>query len=106
MSKTSRTKGRKGESTAKKLLLDRDYEVSDLNNGLSTCDLLATDEAGVTWSVEVKNAKIINIPTFLTQARENATPRKPWMLMCHIHNSKEWIVMRKGKKTTIWTEKG
>ena len=101
MSKASRRKGRAGESEAKNLLLDKDWDVADLTAGCSTEDFWATDPQGVTWSVEVKNRKVISIPTFRNQAITNAK-KKPWMLMVKLEGLGEWLIIRKGKKSTVW----
>lgn len=102
MMTNSRKKGRRGESEAKKLLLYLGYEVDDMNNGLSTCDLKATDTNGIRWAVEVKKNKVVDIPNFMKQTRENVGRGEKWMLMCHIHGTREWLVMRQGERTEIW----
>jgi hypothetical protein len=104
LSSKSRRKGRAGESEAKNLLLDRDWDVADLTAGCSTEDFWATDPDGVTWSVEVKNRKVISIPQFKAQAVKNAG-KKPWMLMIKLEGLGEWLIVRKGMKSTVWKVK-
>lgn len=102
MSKAQRAKGRRGETEARLLLEGRDYMVDDLTAGLSTADLIATDSSGVSWVVEVKNQKSINLPEFLKQAKANAARRK-WMLMCKLDGQGEWLVLRQGMNGTVWS---
>lgn len=105
MGKLSRDKGRRGERTAKLLLQDRDYEIlADTTAGLSTDDLLVQKDGHI-YSVEVKNNKLIDIPKFTAQARQNAKKR-PWMLLCKIHQTTSWLVMGYGRHPVIWHEKG
>jgi hypothetical protein len=101
MAKRSRTKGRRGETEAKLLMQDRDWDVADLTSGISAEDFWATDTNGVTWSVEVKNRKLINIREFKAQAIRNAG-KKPWMVMAKIEGCGEWLVVRKGCKSQVW----
>ena len=102
-----RNKGKVGERTAKYLLADHDFQViADTTAGLSTGDLVAKDQDGTIYDVEVKNRRMINVPMFLGQARKNADRSKlPWMLMCKIETTSSWLILRKGEKPTIWHEK-
>lgn len=103
--KTTRNKGRRGETDAKNLLLDRDWIVHDLTAGLSSCDLIATDRDGKTWSVEVKNTAAIT-PAQKEQAKRQAMAQKlPWLLMNHIAGTSSWLVQRAGHKPEIWHKK-
>ena len=102
MSKNSRSKGRRGETEAKNLLRDRDWEVADLTAGVSSEDFWATDQNGVTWSVEVKNRKVINMREFRAQAVRNSG-KKPWMVMAKIEGLSEWLICRQGEKSQIWS---
>lgn len=104
--KTSRDKGRRGETAAKRLLKDRDYTIlADTTAGLATDDLLVQDGAGTLWSVEVKNRKIINPALFIGQARVNAAGKARWMVLAHIDNTSSWLVLRQAERPTIWHEK-
>lgn len=106
--KTSRNKGRRGETAAKRLLKDRDYTIlADTTAGLATDDLLAQDAGGALWSVEVKNQKIINPALFIGQARAQAGKKRGprWMVLAHIHNTSSWLVLRQAERPTIWHEK-
>lgn len=105
MGKTSRSKGRRGETIAKNLLLDRDYQIiSDCTSGLSTCDLVVESASGEILFCEVKNTKLINLPAFITQARTNAKKR-PWLLLAKLDSTSSWLCMGKGRKAVIWHEK-
>ena len=106
--KTSRNKGRRGETVSKRLLQDRDYTIlADTTAGLATDDLLAQDAGGALWSVEVKNQKIINPALFTEQARAQASKKHGlrWMVLAHIHNTSSWLVLKQGARPTIWHEK-
>lgn len=104
---TSRRKGRRGETTAKRLLQDRDYIIlADTTAGIATDDLLAQDANGTIWSVEVKNQKTICPEKFETQARANkSTARHRWMVLAHIDGTSAWLVLRQAARPTVWYEK-
>lgn len=102
---TARRKGRRGESTAKKLLAERDFEIlADTTAGIATDDLVAQSPDGCVWSVEVKNCKNLQLAQFVAQAKRNAG-KKRWMLLCKIDQSCTWLVLRKGSRPTVWHEK-
>jgi len=105
MSKAQRDKGRRGQTAAEALLVERDWKVDPISAGIKREDIIATDPAGGVWSVEVKNC--INITTaHRKQAIEQGAWRKlPWMLMSKIHGTGYWLVQRKGQMPVIWTEK-
>ena len=104
--KATRNKGRKGEREAKALLLDRDYAIlADTTAGLETDDLVVQGPDGTVYSVEVKNTKQIDIPSFRTQAIKNAK-KTPWMLLCRIDREGCWLVLRRGKFPVVWHDKG
>lgn len=106
MGKPSRDKGRRGEAAAKRLLADRDYTIlADTSAGLSTDDLVVQSPEGKVVSVEVKNCKLINVPAFLKQAKENAKKNR-WMLLAHISGTSSWLVMTTGARPVVWHEKG
>jgi len=104
MGKQSRDKGKRGERAAKDLLTERDWTIlADTTAGLSTDDLVCQDPDGRVVSVEVKNTKMINVPAFVSQARENAK-KNPWLLLCKIAGTRAWLVMGKGRLPGIWHE--
>lgn len=106
MGKPARAKGRRGECAAKSLLRDRDWEiVADSSSGLSTDDLIALCPDGVLHSVEVKNCKSINLPAFRKQAIDNAK-RRPWLLLMKLDGTKSWLIMGRGRRPVVWSEKG
>jgi Holliday junction resolvase-like predicted endonuclease len=101
----SRRKGRRGETKAKHLLLDRNFTIlADTTAGISTDDLVAQDEAGAIWSVEVKNKRIIEPTKDTGQAKANAG-RNRWMLLAHIEGTSSWLVLRQAERPAVWHEK-
>lgn len=105
MGKAQRNKGRRGETAAKLLLQDRDFTIlADTSAGVSQCDLLAMDELGTVFAVEVKNTNSINIPAYVKQSREQAG-KLNWMLMAKIAGTRYWLVMGKDRYPTTWEEK-
>ena len=103
---TSRRKGRRGETRAKHLLTGRNFTIlADTTAGIATDDLIAQDEAGAIWSVEVKTRKAIDPVKYCNQARANAG-RNRWMLLAHIEGTGSWLVLRQATRPTIWHEKG
>ncbi len=105
MGMRERRKGRRGETTAKRLLADHDYAIiADTASGIATDDLVVQDEAGCVWSVEVKTRKSIEPALFCGQARKQAG-KKRWMLLAHIDNTSSWLVLRKGMRPTVWHQK-
>jgi hypothetical protein len=100
----SRRSGKTGEREAKKVLLDRDWEVDDLTDGTSCADFIATTKTGKVYAVEVKHHKSINIPAFVSQARSQAG-RKRWLLMAHIYGTSSWLVYGADIPPTVWREK-
>ena len=106
--KTSRSKGRRGETAAKRLLQDRDYSIlADTSAGLATDDLLAQDSSGAIWSVEVKYRKTIEPTKFAGQARFQVRNKKlRWMVLAHIEGTSGWLVLRQAMPPTVWIESG
>ena len=88
---------------AQDLLLDRDWCVAELNAGTAAEDFWATDETGVTWSIEVKNTAAIT--TAHRQQAMRQAGRLPWMLMSHIAGTNAWLIQRKGQNPTVWIAK-
>jgi hypothetical protein len=106
MSAASRRKGRAGETQAKHLLLERDFAVDDLAGGIASADLIATDSAGATWCVEVKNCASV-LRTHREQAmRQAASRRLRWMLISKIAGTSSWLVQRQGERPVVWHEGG
>ncbi len=103
MGKAQRAKGKRGEREAIKLLEDYGYIVNDLSCGKKSGDLIASQDREY-YVVEVKNQKIINLPEFLKQARENAAAKKmKWLLMCKLNGGYGWLVLKQGdKEAEIW----
>ena len=101
----SRAKGRQGETTARHMLEERDYECEDLSAGRASCDILACSSKGVWFSVEVKNRDVIPVLDARKQARQNAKRGTRWMTMCHIAGSRSWLVERQGERPTVWHER-
>lgn len=101
----SRRKGRRGETKAKHLLQDRNFTIlADTTAGISTDDLVAQDEAGAIWSVEVKTRRAIEPVKQSGQARTNAG-RNRWMLLAHIEGTSSWLVLRQAQRPAVWHEK-
>ena len=105
MGKSSRSKGARGQSAFAALLSERDYTVAPVSCGVLAEDLIATDNEGRTWAVEVKKCKALQ-PGHLTQAKEQARKRKArWMLAQHLHGSSSWLVRRQGERPVVWHER-
>lgn len=103
--KASRSKGRRGESEAKRLLQDRDFIIlADTSAGIASDDLIIQTQTGQVLSVEVKNRKGIDIPSFVAQARQNAN-KNDWLLLCKIHGTSSWLVMGKNRLPVVWHAK-
>lgn len=101
----SRNKGARGQSEFKAMLADRDWVVDSLTAGISSADLIATDPAGVTWCVEVKNCAGI-LPAHKKQAIEQGrTRRLPWLLASKIAGSSSWLVQRQNELPIVWSAK-
>lgn len=82
MSRSQRDKGRRGESAARRLFQDHDYEVFARPRGESGDDFTAIDKDGKAWSVEVKNTKSIMF-SMLCQAKRNAPKGRGFILCWH-----------------------
>ena len=106
MGKSQRTKGRRGKTAAAHLLKDRDWNIIETSAGMKVEDIVATDQQGKSWSIEVKNHKIIKIEEFRKQAIEQAKARGiDWMLMIKIACTSSWLIWQKGKRPVVWGEK-
>lgn len=102
----SRAKGRRGQTEAKRLLLDRDWSVADLSAGISSEDILAIDPHGKAWAVEVKKTLDICAKHRAQAIKQGNNRKAPWMLMSHIAGTSAWLVQRKAMAPEIWTSKG
>ena len=81
----SRNKGRRGEREAVHLLEERGYQIIELGPGRKTEDVVAEDERGRRWSVEVKNHDRWSLREFRRQAKEQARQRKAsWLLLVRV----------------------
>lgn len=104
MSKSQRTKGRIGQSTAAKMLTARGWTVDPITAGVMKEDIIGTDPSGKVWSIEVKNTLNI-LSTHLDQSKAQARKRKlPWMLLNHIDGSAYWLVRRRGLPPELWND--
>jgi Holliday junction resolvase-like predicted endonuclease len=102
--KTSRSKGRRGETQAKHLLESRDWTVHDLSAGLKSCDLLAADPFGKIFAVEVKATTTISTAHRTQAMIQGKASKLPWMLMSKIHGAGAWLVQRQGTRPAIWLD--
>ena len=103
MGSFERSKGRRGQLQARKLLACQDWSVAELNSGTSIEDFIAVDPAGKSWSVEVKMTKAITT-VHRTQAMQQARSRRlPWVLMSHIDGTASWLVQRTGCRPVVWS---
>ena len=102
MGKASRDKGVRGQSEFANILRARDWTVDPLTAGVKREDLLATDQLGRQWAVEVKNCVAITV-VHRRQAAEQARKRKlPWMLAAKISGTNFWLVQRKDMPPVVW----
>lgn len=105
--RSNRRRGRETQCEAAKILTERDWSLIETSAGHAVEDIVATDPQGKTWSVEVKNHKLINLAAFRKQAMEQAERRKlPWLLMAKIEGEAgAFLVLRKGDGATVWRRK-
>lgn len=102
----SRSKGRRGESAAKRLLIERDWTMlADTTAGVSECDLVAS-KGGIVFAIEVKNREIIHPSEFRAQAIRNTKKGTHWMWLAKIAGTRSWLVERQGERPCVWTEVG
>lgn len=100
--RASRSKGARGQSEFKALLLDRDWTCDQITAGIAAADLIATDPDGRTWCVEIKNCAGIS-PAHKRQAMTQAAARRlPWLLASKIADSSSWLVQRQGAVPIVW----
>ena len=84
---TSRNKGRRGEREAVNILTERGYSIIELGPGRKTEDIVAADDHGIMYSVEVKNHMVWTLCAWRKQAKEQARKRKcNWMLLARVPN--------------------
>lgn len=105
MGAMQRRKGAKGQSEFAALLRDRDWVCDQITAGIAACDLIATDAAGKTFAVEIKNCAGI-LPAHKRQAMEQAKIRRlPWLLASKIAGTSSWLVQRQGGVPVVWHAK-
>lgn len=103
--RASRSKGARGQSEFKAMLLDRDWTCDSITAGIAAADMIATDPNGRTWCVEIKNCAGIS-PAHKRQAMDQANKRRlPWMLASKIADSACWLVQRQGAVPVVWLKK-
>ena len=100
--RATRAKGRRGETAAKELLQTLGFVVHDLTAGLDSEDLVATDPAGRTWSVEVKNTVAITTAHRAAAMERAKASRLPWMLLSKIAGTECWLVQRQAHRPAVW----
>lgn len=104
--RSSRTKGARGQTEFKAMLLDRDWLCDQITAGIAACDLIATDTGGKSYSVEIKNCASI-IPAHKRQAMEQAKARRlPWLLANKLPGTSSWLVQRQDGPPAVWHKKG
>ncbi len=106
MSRSQRNKGRRGQTEFASVLTTRGWNVIPITAGASAEDIVAGSPDGKHYSVEVKWHKLIDVPRFERQAREQAARRKmPWMLACRLQGyAGTWLVIRADEAPVIWRE--
>lgn len=103
--RASRSKGSRGQSEFKALLLVRDWVCDSITAGIAACDLIATDTCGTSYSVEIKNCAGI-LPAHKRQAMDQAKARRlPWLLASKIAGTSSWLVQRQGALPQVWHNK-
>ncbi len=85
------------------MLESLNYTVIEANSGKLSEDFIAIDQKSVTYSVEVKNHKTINIQSFLKQTKEQAERRKikKWLLLIRLGNGYGWLILKNDKSSFI-----
>ena len=101
----TRNKGRRGQREAKLLLAERDWRFVEVNAGEADADILAIDQKGRTWCVEVKNTAAITTAHRAQAMKQAQAKRLPWMLMSKVAGTPCWLVQRQGVAPAIWTER-
>lgn len=106
MSRSQRSKGRRGQTEFASVLTVRGWNVIPITAGIGAEDIVAGSPEGKHYSVEVKWQKLIDVPRFERQAREQAAKRKmPWMLACRLEGHKgAWLVIRQDDVPVVWKE--
>ena len=102
MGKASRSKGVRGSTEAKNLLLSRDWTVNTLTSGIACGDLIAIEPSGVTWLAEVKNTAAITTAHRKQAQTQAAKSKLPWLLMNKISGTSSWLVQRQGERPVVW----
>lgn len=106
MSKNGRSvreKGRRGEAEFALILESRGWFVIPLGPGREQEDRFVMDPTGRHYALEVKTRKVIDLPAFTAQARDQAKRRKcSWMVAAKIHGTSSWLVARQGERPSVW----
>jgi hypothetical protein len=101
--RASRSKGKRGEAAAKRLLIERGYEVMARPRGESGDDFLAIRD-GKAYSVECKHTQNLMLSHFI-QCRENAHGKARFLMWRPSHwgfPSNLWVVCSwDGREATI-----
>ena len=107
MGSKSRNKGKRGERAARDLLGDNDWNIlANTADGDECEDIIAIYPSDKLYSIEVKNRKVIDMPSFKKQASTNAKKKKlSWMVMAKIEGSSSWLIWKQGEKPIVWSEK-
>jgi hypothetical protein len=86
------------------MLRSKGWQVDSITAGVRREDAVVTcPETGRAYSLEVKKQRILNIPAFTVQAREQAKARRlPWALLAHLHGTSAWVFLRQGEKPALW----
>lgn len=106
MSRSQRDKGKRGESDARLVLQERDYEVIPMRCGEKSEDIIAKKD-GVTYSVEVKHQVSIHPKRFRGQAINQCRPHHRWMVMAHVDGYKAFVVLFQGdRRVHVWNYGG
>lgn len=104
----SRNKGRRGEREAVLLLEERGWQIIELGPGRKTEDIIAEDERGIRYSVEVKNHLVWHLTDWRRQAKEQARKRKcHWLLMARVPmQAHTFYVEGTGRESCVWRGNG
>lgn len=101
--KSTRSKGRRGQTEFAALLRNRDWSVAELNAGTSAEDFIAVSPVGVSYAVEVKNTEAITTAHRRQAMKQAEARRLPWLLASKIAGTGSWLVQRQGDRPVCWT---
>lgn len=101
--RASRSKGKRGEREARRLLESRGWNVIDGSDGQAVHDLTAIDPDGDVYGVEVKNCASLDLRRFRSQAREQAKRHHlHWLLLAHIPDTRCWYAEGWQQPPELW----